>query len=180
RVQGLGQLASRYLQVASGVAAGDGVRGQGGQLAAVAVQEGEAAQADVRVAQPWQEAHAFHDVERGAAHVDGVAAAAEGGGLLDDRDRVAGAVEPVGQGAAGDAGPGDQGRAPRCGAGAGRTVGAGHARTPLLMVRVTRRAIDVTTPARAKAVTSADSAATVDPGGVAAVRRAPPGCPPTA
>src|SRR5690606_39407466 len=81
RVQGLGQLAARYLQVASGVAAGDGVRGQGGQLAAVAAQEGEAAQADVRVAQPWQEGHALPDVERGAADVDRGAGAAAGGWL---------------------------------------------------------------------------------------------------
>ncbi|GDY50942.1 hypothetical protein SVIO_015650 [Streptomyces violaceusniger] len=114
-VEDLGQLSARDFEVMAFLAAGDGLGPDGGDRIALLVEEGDPADADVGVPEPGEHPHPPDDLDRGAADVDGVAATAQCGRLLDEGDREAVPAEPVGQRGTGDAGAGDQDRAPRCG-----------------------------------------------------------------
>ncbi|GAA4949554.1 hypothetical protein GCM10023238_14860 [Streptomyces heliomycini] len=105
RVQGVGQIPAPHLQVPPRDTAGDVVRVERGHFGAVALEEGQPAQVDVRVPQPRQDPHPADDLQCGAAHVDGVTTAAERGRLFDHRDRVSVAVQPERQGGTRDTGP---------------------------------------------------------------------------
>lgn len=82
------------------------------------VHEGDPLTVDVRLAQRRKQAHAGHGLASRTAYVDGVAAPADGGGLLDDGDLEAVPVEPVRERGARDTCSGDQNAA----SGTGRVV----------------------------------------------------------
>jgi hypothetical protein len=107
-VERVGQITAAHLDVQARHAAGDGFGSDRGDQGPVGIHEGEPPGVHVRLAQLRVEPHALDDLAGGAADVDGVAAAADRGGLLDDGDLEAVAVEPVGQGRAGDARAGDE------------------------------------------------------------------------
>lgn len=107
-LESVGQIAAPDFQVEAGRPAGHLLRAQRADGPPDGVDEGDAPAVDVGGAQARQQTHAFHDLAGGAADIDGVAAPAHSGGLLDDGHLEAVRVEPVCERGARDARSGDQ------------------------------------------------------------------------
>ena len=96
-VEGVRQVATSHFEVQALRAPGDDFGPDGADGGSIGDHEGQFAGVDVRGSQLREQPHAVRDVAGRAADVDGIAAAADRGRLLDDGDFEAVAVEPVGQ-----------------------------------------------------------------------------------